>query len=79
MQGKVKWFNDAKGYGFITRDNGTDIFVHYSGILGKGFKSLREGEPVDFEVVMGPKGNQAVNVQANRTADLAVPAPQNIN
>lgn len=63
-QGKVKWFNDAKGYGFITRDNGTDIFVHYTGILGKGYKSLKEGEDVEFDVVLGPKGNQAVKVAA---------------
>lgn len=77
MQGKVKWFNDAKGYGFITRDNGTDIFVHYSGILGKGFKSLREGESVDFDVVLGPKGNQAVNVQSHKTTEVI--QPQNVN
>lgn len=62
--GKVKWFNDAKGYGFITQEGiEKDIFVHYSAIQREGFKTLREGETVNFEVVDGPKGLQATNVQ----------------
>jgi len=62
-QGKVKWFNDAKGYGFITRDDGPDVFVHFSAIAGEGFRSLAEGDAVTFEVTQGPKGLQATNVQ----------------
>lgn len=61
--GKVKWFNDSKGYGFITQDQGPDLFVHHTAILGKGFKSLAEGDEVTFEVADGPKGPQAQNVQ----------------
>jgi len=61
--GKVKWFNDAKGYGFITGDDGVDVFVHYSSIQGDGFRSLSEGQRVSFEVENGPKGPQAVKVQ----------------
>jgi CspA family cold shock protein len=60
--GVVKWFNDAKGYGFITRDNGGDVFVHYSAILGVGFRSLSEGQRVEYEVGEGTKGLQAQNV-----------------
>ena len=60
--GKVKWFNDSKGYGFISRDNGPDVFVHHSAILGEGFRSLSEDQEVEFEVVQGPKGAQAQNV-----------------
>jgi len=60
--GKVKWFNDAKGYGFIESDDGTDVFVHHSDIQGEGFKTLSEGEPVSFEVVEGEKGPRASNV-----------------
>lgn len=60
--GTVKWFNNAKGFGFITRSNGTDVFVHYSAINDDGFRSLDEGEQVKFELVEGPKGLQAANV-----------------
>jgi CspA family cold shock protein len=59
----VKWFNDAKGYGFITRDEGPDVFVHYSQIQMDGFKTLTEGQPVVFELIEGPKGLQAQNVR----------------
>ncbi|MBI4839534.1 MAG: cold shock domain-containing protein, partial [candidate division NC10 bacterium] len=59
---KVKWFNDAKGYGFIERPDGDDVFVHYTAIQGTGFRSLSEGVEVEFEVVDGPKGKQAANV-----------------
>lgn len=62
VQGKVKWFNSAKGYGFIGRDGGPDVFVHFSAIQMNGFKSLQEGESVEFEVVTGEKGPQAANV-----------------
>jgi len=62
--GTVKWFNDAKGYGFISRQNGEDVFVHFSAIQAGGFRSLQEGQTVQFEVTKGPKGWQAENVQA---------------
>jgi CspA family cold shock protein len=62
-QGTVKWFNDAKGFGFISRQNGEDVFVHYSAINSNGFKSLQEGQAVQFNVVKGPKGWQAADVQ----------------
>ncbi|HET7206485.1 MAG TPA: cold-shock protein [Terriglobales bacterium] len=63
-KGTVKWFNDAKGYGFISRDSGAgDVFVHFSAIQANGFRSLQEGQAVQFEVVQGPKGWQAENVQ----------------
>jgi cold shock protein len=62
-QGTVKWFNDAKGYGFISRQNGQDVFVHFSAIQSNGFRSLQEGQAVQFDVVNGPKGFQAENVQ----------------
>ena len=62
-EGTVKWFNDAKGFGFISQDNGPDVFVHFSTIQGEGFKSLAEGERVTFDVEDGPKGLQASNVK----------------
>ena len=62
--GKVKWFNNAKGYGFIVTEDGTDAFVHYADIDGEGFKSLKEGQQVEFELTEGPKGAKAVNVKA---------------
>ncbi|HUU21808.1 MAG TPA: cold shock domain-containing protein [Phycisphaerae bacterium] len=61
--GKVKWFNDQKGYGFITSDDGGDAFVHHDDIVGEGHKSLAEGETVEFEMTQGPKGPKAVNVR----------------
>jgi CspA family cold shock protein len=61
-KGTVKWFNDAKGYGFITRQSGPDVFVHHTAIMAEGFRSLSEGDTVQFEVVQGPKGLQAANV-----------------
>ncbi len=60
--GQVKWFNDAKGYGFIEQDDGDDVFVHHSAIEMEGFKTLSEGQQVEFEVTQGPKGPQASNV-----------------
>lgn len=61
-KGHVKWFNNSKGYGFIARENGSDVFVHHTAIEGDGFKSLEEGQQVEFEVTKGPKGDQATNV-----------------
>ena len=63
-QGTVKWFSNEKGYGFIAREGGEDVFVHFSAIAGDGYKTLMEGQKVEFEVVQGPKGAQAANVTA---------------
>jgi cold shock protein len=60
--GKIKWFNNSKGYGFIGRDDGPDVFVHYSAIVGEGYRSLQEGDSVEFEIATGQKGPQAANV-----------------
>ena len=62
MKGKVKWFNNAKGYGFIGREDGPDVFVHYSAIESEGYKSLQEGDDVEFEIIQGQKGPQADKV-----------------
>lgn len=62
MKGTVKWFNNQKGYGFISDETGKDVFVHYTGLVGEGFKSLEEGQKVEFDVVEGTKGPQATNV-----------------
>ena len=61
-KGKVKWFSNQKGYGFITREDGKDVFVHHSAIKGEGYKTLEEGQEVEFDVTQGPKGEQATNV-----------------
>lgn len=62
-RGKVKWFNESKGYGFIERESGSDVFVHYKAIAGEGYRSLSEGNEVEFEIEEGPKGPQAANVK----------------
>ena len=62
LQGKVKWFNNSKGYGFIGQEDGADVFVHYSAIQSEGYKSLQEGDTVEFEITQGQKGPQAENV-----------------
>ncbi len=61
-RGKVKWFNDTKGFGFLEQESGEDVFVHYTSIDGEGFRTLKEGEEVEFEITEGPKGPQASNV-----------------
>ena len=63
VKGNVKWFNEKKGYGFLSREDGDDVFVHYSALEKKGFKTLREGQSVEFEIQDGPKGPQAINVK----------------
>ncbi|MCX5638749.1 MAG: cold-shock protein [Planctomycetota bacterium] len=68
--GRVKWFNPKKGYGFIAADDGRDVFVHYASITGKGYKSLAEGDPVSFDVVEGEKGPRAENVVQKATPDV---------
>jgi len=65
VKGKVKWFNEKKGFGFLERDDGDDVFVHYTNIQGEGFRTIREGDSVEFEVQDGPKGPQAVNVKTS--------------
>ena len=65
-QGTVKWFNDAKGYGFISRQNGEDVFVHFSAIRSNGFRSLQEGQAVQFDVTRGPKGFQAATCKCSK-------------
>lgn len=62
MEGTIKWFNNSKGYGFIGREGAPDVFVHYSGIVGEGYRTLQEGDHVRFELVQGPKGPQATDV-----------------
>ena len=62
VKGKVKWFSDQKGYGFITPESGNDVFVHHSSIQGEGYKTLAEGQEVEFQIEKGPKGEQATNV-----------------
>ena len=62
VKGIVKWFNDQKGYGFVTPENGKDVFVHHSAIQGDGYKSLAEGQAIEFDITTGPKGEQAQNV-----------------
>lgn len=66
--GRVKWFDDGKGYGFIERDDGEDVFVHYSAIVGEGYRSLTEGSEVEFDVEQDPKGPRAANVVVTRAA-----------
>lgn len=75
-KGIVKWFNDRKGFGFIRLDNGQDVFVHYSALQGDGFKSLKEGETVEFDIVEGAKGPQAANVLKLGKADSGSGRPQ---
>jgi cold shock protein len=76
ITGKVKWFNNAKGYGFIERDGGSDVFVHFSAVQGNGFRTLEEGQAVEFEIVDGPKGPQAGNVTKPSTRDDPPTGPE---
>lgn len=77
--GTVKWFSNEKGYGFITRTNGEDVFVHYTDIVGEGFRSLKEGEDVDFEVIIGDRGPKAHRVSQQDTIDMPGPASSDGN
>jgi CspA family cold shock protein len=63
VKGIVKWFNDSKGYGFIGREDGPDVFVHFSSVVGEGYRTLKEGDPVEFEIATGPQGPHAVEVR----------------
>ena len=75
ISGKVKWFNNAKGYGFINENEKTeDLFAHYSAITMEGYKTLKAGQPVEFEIIQGPKGLHAVNISAVTTTAPAAPA-----
>src|SRR5882762_8476884 len=76
VQGTVKWFNNSKGYGFIGRDDGPDVFVHYSAITGDGYRTLQEDDPVEFEIVQGPKGAQVSNVQKAGVEQFALIRPE---
>ena len=71
IKGKVKWFNNAKGFGFIGREDGPDVFVHYSAIQSDGYKSLQEGDDVEFEIIQGQKGPQAENVVKDQATPTA--------
>ncbi|MBI3999052.1 MAG: cold shock domain-containing protein [Candidatus Omnitrophica bacterium] len=73
VQGKVKWFSNVKGYGFIEQEGGQDVFVHYSTIQGEGYKTLEEGDTVTFEIIQGEKGPQAANVVKEKTAKTEQP------
>jgi len=64
VQGKVKWFSKQKGYGFIEGEHGQDVFVHFSSIVGEGFRTLEQGQGVEFDIIQGPRGQQAANVQS---------------
>jgi CspA family cold shock protein len=77
--GTVKWFSNEKGYGFIRRASGEEVFVHYTDIVGDGFRSLKEGEAVDFEVVIGDRGPKAHRVSPQGQADFGTPAPTDTN
>jgi CspA family cold shock protein len=82
LNGTVKWFNNTKGYGFIGRDDGPDVpdvFVHYSAILGDGYRTLHDGERVEFEIVQGPKGLQAASVQKADSESLTPREPKTVD
>lgn len=76
MKGKVKWFSNQKGFGFITKEDGKDIFVHFSGIKSEGYKTLKEGQDVEFEVTQGPKGDQATDVTVVEAVTGETPATE---